>query len=99
MRSAAGIISKYPEGVIDLIVIHPLQQRFEWVDIPQSVKQLAEMRTYGIVKEKDAYDLYGVSKAEGAVSIVRPDGYVGTISRLASFHVVEEYFKRTLREV
>ena len=99
MRSAEATLSKYPQGVIDLIVIHPLQQRFEWTDIPRSVKQLAEMRTYGVAKKEDVYEVYGVSKDEGAVVVVRPDGYVGTISYLESYQTVEAYFKRTLREI
>jgi phenol 2-monooxygenase len=99
LRSAEATLSKYPQGVIDLIVIHPLQQRFEWTDIPQSVKRLAEMRTYGVAKKEDAYEVYGVSKDEGAVVVVRPDGYLGTISHLGSYQTVEAYFKRTLREI
>jgi phenol 2-monooxygenase len=99
LRSAEVTLSKYPQGVIDLIVIHPLQQRFEWTDLPRSVKQLAEMRTYGVAKKEDAYEVYGVSKDQGAVVVVRPDGYVGTISHLESYQTVEAYFKRTLREI
>ena len=57
------------------------------------------MRTYGIAGKEDAYEVYGVSKEQGAVSVVRPDGYVGTISELASFQTVVEYFKRNLREI
>ena len=86
-------------GVIDLIVIHPLQQRFEWTDIPRSVKLLAEMRTYGIARKEDAYEVYGVSQGKGAVVVVRPDGYVGTISHLGSYETVDDYFKRNLREI
>ena len=99
MHSAEATLSRHMRGVIDLIVIHPLQQRFEWTDIPRSVKQLAEMRTYGIAKKEDAYKVYGVCKDEGAVVIVRPDGYVGTISHLGSYEIVNAYFKRTLREI
>lgn len=80
-------------------MIHPLQHRFEWTEIPRSVKRLAEMRTYGVAKGEDAYELYGVSKDKGAVVVVRPDGYVGTISHLESHQTVEAYFKRTLREI
>ena len=80
-------------------MIHPLQQRFEWTDIPRSVKRVAEMRTYGVARKEDAYEVYGFSKEQGAVSVVRPDGYVGTISELTSFQTVEEYFKRNLREI
>lgn len=79
-------------------MIHPLQQRFEWTDIPRSVKRLAEMRTYGIAKE-DAYEVYGVSKDKGAVIVIRPDGYVGTMSHPGSYKTVDAYFKRNLREI
>jgi phenol 2-monooxygenase len=99
LRSTETTLPKYPQGIIDLIVIHPLQQRFEWTDIPRSVKRLAEMRTYGVAKKEDAYEVYGVSKDKGAVVVVRPDGYVGTISHLDSYQTVEAYFKRTLREI
>ena len=57
------------------------------------------MRTYGVARKEDAYEVYGFSKEQGAVSVVRPDGYVGTISELTSFQTVEEYFKRNLREI
>lgn len=99
LRSAEVTILKYPQGIIDLIVIHPLQQRFEWTDIPRSVKRLVEMRTYGVATKENAYEVYGVSKDKGVVVVVRPDGYVGTISHLDSFQIVEAYFKRTLREI
>ena len=99
LRSAESTLSRYPQGVIDLIVIHPLPQRFEWTDVPRFVKRVAEMRTYGIARKEDAYEVYGVSKEQGAVSVVRPDGYVGTISELASFQTFVEYFKRNLREI
>lgn len=99
LRSAEATLSKYPHGVIDLVVIHPLQQRFEWTDIPRFVKRLAEMRTYGMSKKEDAYEVYGASKDKGAVVVIRPDGYVGTISHPGSFETVDAYFKRTLREI
>lgn len=57
------------------------------------------MRTYGIAKREDAYESYKVSKDKGAVVVVRPDGYVGTISHLESYQIVEAYFRRTLREI
>lgn len=57
------------------------------------------MRTYGVTKKENAYDVYGVSKDKGAVVVVRPDGYVGTIGHLGSYQTVDSYFKRTLREI
>ncbi|KAL1303744.1 hypothetical protein AAFC00_007087 [Neodothiora populina] len=73
----------YPAGTIDLAIIHPpLIRHFEWTDLPAEVKQHAEMRVYGTSKTEDAYEVYGVSKEEGAVLVVRPDGYVGVMSSL-----------------
>ena len=80
-------------------MIHPLQQRFERTDIPRSVKRLAEMRTYSVARKEDAYEIYGVSKGKGAVIVVRPDGYVGTIGHLGPYETVDDYFKRNLREI
>jgi phenol 2-monooxygenase len=57
------------------------------------------MRTYGMSKKEDAYEVYGASKDKGAVVVIRPDGYVGTISHPGSFAAVDAYFKRTLREI
>ena len=57
------------------------------------------MRTYGIARKEDAYEVYGVSQGKGAVVVVRPDGYVGTISHLGSYETVDDYFKRNLRAI
>lgn len=93
------IIGRFPVGIIDFVVLHPLKERFEWIDIPQSVKQTAEMRTYGLATKEDAYDVFGIAKEDGALVIVRPDGYVGMMSRLTALDVVEAYFKGCLLEV
>ena len=42
-----------------------------------------------------AYDSYGISKDDGAIIIVRPDGYVGIVAPLSEEGVkeVNEYFE------
>ena len=54
------------------------------------------MKTYGLAKREDAYDIYGVPKEDGASVVVRPDGYVGMLGRLDSPGVVESYFEGCL---
>jgi phenol 2-monooxygenase len=87
---------QFPAGTIDLIVLHPLKTRFEWTDIPPNVKEAAEMRTYGLSRKEDAYEIYGVRKDEGLIAVVRPDGYVGTLAPLSSTQEVEIYLRACL---
>jgi phenol 2-monooxygenase len=89
-------VQQFPTGTIDLVVLHPLKTRFEWTDIPPSVKEAAEMRTYGLSRKEDAYDIYGVCKDEGLIAVVRPDGYVGTLAPLSSTQEVETYLRSCL---
>ena len=92
LSSCSDIIARFPAGTINLIVLHPLKQRFEWSDIPLSVKRLAEMRTYGLSRKEDAYDIFGISKDVGGVAIIRPDGYIGIVSTLSNTIDIEAYF-------
>jgi phenol 2-monooxygenase (NADPH) len=39
----------------------------------------------------DAYETYGIGH-NGAIVVVRPDGYVGMVAPLENVAVVEEYF-------
>ena len=89
-------MQQFPIGVINLAVLHPLKERFEWTDIPSCVKRFAEMRTYGMAKEEDAYEIYNVSKAEGLIAVIRPDGYVGQLAPLSGHKQVETYFRDCL---
>lgn len=57
------------------------------------------MRTYGLSKKEDAYELYGIHKDDGVIIAVRPDGYVGMLSPLTSFNFVEKYFDGCLTRV
>jgi phenol 2-monooxygenase (NADPH) len=38
------------------------------------------------------YKAYGIDKLKGAIVIVRPDGYVGTVAPLESLGSVLDYF-------
>ena len=43
------------------------------------------------------YEKYGIDKLRGAIVIVRPDGYVGTISALDNARELNEYFASFLK--
>jgi phenol 2-monooxygenase len=96
LQSCIDIIQKFPTGASNLVILHPLQERFEWSDVPPAVKTFAEMRTYGLAKREDAYDIFGVSKDDGLVAVIRPDGYVGMLAPLSSPKTVEGYFRGCL---
>lgn len=99
LRSCEETMRKFPVGTIDLVLVHPLRERFEWTDLPRFVKQCAEMKTYGLAAGENAYGVYGIPAEEGALAVIRPDGYVGTISPLTRPVDVEAYFKGCLLEV
>lgn len=99
LLSCTDIIQKFPAGLINLALLHPLKKRFEWTDIPSVVKTLAEMRIYGLDKEEDAYEIYGIDKEDGVIAVIRPDGYVGTLAPLSAPEVVETYFQGCLVRV
>ncbi|VZH87813.1 unnamed protein product [Fusarium fujikuroi] len=69
LQSSVDILQKFPIGTVNLIVVHPLTSRFEWTDIPAGVKTFAEMRTYGVSKKEDVYEVLGVSKDDGVVAV------------------------------
>ncbi|KAH7113457.1 putative phenol monooxygenase [Dactylonectria estremocensis] len=94
--SSIDIIQKFPRNTIDLVILHPLNERFEWTDLPPSLKTFAEMRVYGLAKKEDAYEIFGVSKDEGLVAAIRPDGYVGILAPLLGSKSVEAYFRGCL---
>jgi phenol 2-monooxygenase (NADPH) len=91
LQSSVDTLQKFPKGTVNLIVMHPLTSRFEWSDLPAGVKTFAEMRTYGVSKKEDVYEVLGVSKDDGVVAVVRPDGYVGMMAVLSQMNNVEDY--------
>jgi phenol 2-monooxygenase (NADPH) len=93
LQSCIDTIQEFPPGVIDLVILHPLQERFEWTDLPPSVKSFAEMRVYGSTKNEDAFDILGVNKDQGLIAVIRPDGYVGVLAPLSASQQVESYFR------
>ncbi|CZT15142.1 related to phenol hydroxylase [Ramularia collo-cygni] len=99
LRNCETLLHKFPADTIDLIVLHPLEKRFEWSDLPISLKKTAEMRIYGLSKKEDAFEILGVPKRRGSLVVIRPDGYVGMLARLDACGSVESYFESCLVKI
>ncbi|RJE26342.1 Phenol 2-monooxygenase [Aspergillus sclerotialis] len=96
----SSIIPRFPESLIEQVVVHPRVPRdFVWQDLPQELKHHSEMRFYSGYEMEDVYKIYGVDPAEGALAVVRPDGYVGVTAELGDVNRVERYLERCLRTV
>ncbi len=90
------ILPYFVRSVVELVVIHPYsEQRFEWTDIPRCIKDNAEMRFHGVSVD-DVYDIYGVNRKEGAIAVLRPDGYVGQVTTLNDAKRVLAYLQGCL---
>jgi len=63
------------------------------------VKEHAEMRFYNTTELENVYAVYGVNPERGALAVVRPDGYIGTIAELEDTDRVRSYMKGCVREV
>ncbi|KAL4945073.1 hypothetical protein BDV06DRAFT_231798 [Aspergillus oleicola] len=75
-------------------------QDFTWRELPSELKSHSEMRFYsGYDLADDVYKIYGVDEGEGAVAVVRPDGYIGVVARLDDVERVEGYLAGVLRRV
>ena len=90
---------KFLDDTVELVAVHPIKNsELEWNDLPQCLKRNAEMRFYGLGID-DAYRIYGASEHEGAIAVVRPDGYIGTITPLHKPEEVRMYLEDCLATV
>jgi phenol 2-monooxygenase len=100
LKHISSILSQFPAGIIELVVLHALESNtFIWTDIPEVVKAEAEMRFYNGTELENAYKIYGIDPEKGAVAVVRPDGYIGTVAGLADTSRIDAYLKGCLRTV
>ncbi|KAE9370736.1 putative phenol monooxygenase [Stipitochalara longipes BDJ] len=98
LNQISTILSRFPAGIIELVILHPLESNtFVWTDIPEAVKTHSEMRFYNATELEDAYRIYGIDPKKGAVAVVRPDGYIGTITELKDTDRIGEFLRRCLR--
>ncbi|KAI2669723.1 hypothetical protein CBS147355_9717 [Penicillium roqueforti] len=94
------LVARFPPTLVGQIILHPhINEAFEWEDIPDCVKEQAEMSYYDGSNPEDAYKIYGVDPAQGALVVIRPDGYVGIVAGLDGAAKVEEYLRRCIRPV
>lgn len=100
LAQLGAIIPRFPSSVLEQVVIHPrLEKDFVWTDIPREVKQYSEMKFYSGYELDDVYGIYGVNPTEGALAVVRPDGYIGVISALSDVKRVQSYLESLIRTV
>lgn len=82
------------------MILHPLPSNtFTWRDVPALVRDAAEMRFYNGTELQHAYATYGVDAEKGALAVVRPDGYVGTLAALGDVGRMGAYLGGCLRGV
>ena len=94
------LLQRFPVGIIEIVALHALPSNsFVWTDVPAVLREEAEMRFYNGTELENAYSVYGVDPEKGAVAVVRPDGYIGTVSALEDVDRVRLYLKGCLREV
>lgn len=54
------------------------------------------MSFYNGYELDDAYRIYGVDPAHGALVAIRPDGYVGIIAQLGDVDRIDAYLSRII---
>jgi phenol 2-monooxygenase len=94
------LLQRFPANIIELVALHPLRSdSFVWTDVPAVLREESEMRFYNGTELDNAYKTYGVDPEKGAVTVVRPDGYIGTIAELGDIERLGRYLRGCLREM
>ncbi|KAL5363873.1 putative efflux pump antibiotic resistance protein [Aspergillus floccosus] len=79
----SSVLPRFPASLIEQVVVHPrLSKSFTWRDVPRELKTHSEMRFHSGYEMDDVYQIYGVDPGQGALAVIRPDGYVGMIAAL-----------------
>ncbi|KAE8351577.1 FAD binding domain-containing protein [Aspergillus coremiiformis] len=95
-----SVLPRFPAFTVEQVVIHPrLGKTFTWRNVPHELKKYSEMRFHSGYELDDVYQIYGVNPAQGALVVIRPDGYVGTIAALADVSRVDRYLEGCLRTI
>ncbi|KAE8330329.1 FAD binding domain-containing protein [Aspergillus sergii] len=85
-------LPRFPSSTIEQLVIYPAPlDAFEWEHIPHGIRYWSEMRFYNGYEVNDAYAIYGLDPAKGALAIVRPDGYIGVVGMLTDLDRIDHY--------
>lgn len=100
LAALGKIIPQFPPSVLEQVVVHPKVGRdFMWDDIPRELKRYSEMSFYNGYELDDVYSTFGVDPGQGALAVVRPDGYIGIVAELGDFKRVEQYLKALIRTI
>ncbi|PGH17485.1 hypothetical protein AJ79_01085 [Helicocarpus griseus UAMH5409] len=97
-RICQEVLPSFIPSTLELIIFTPFNSfSFEWANIPSFIKQEAEMRVHYL--DSEGYATYGVEVKLGAIAVVRPDGYIGTIAKLDDTEKINRYLTRCLQTV
>ncbi|KOS36742.1 hypothetical protein ACN38_g12495 [Penicillium nordicum] len=100
LTTLGASISRFPKSLVEQVIIHPrLPRNFMWKDIPREAKEHSEMSFYSGYEMDDVYGIYGVNPTEGALAIVRPDGYIGVIAALNDVNRALGYLEKLVRTI
>jgi phenol 2-monooxygenase len=89
---------RYPRGSAQgLIVLPEVEENVDWSIFPEVVRERIEMEV--LCASDGTYAFYGIDPEEGAMVIVRPDQFVGTIVGPGDVDKMLAYFDRVLVQV
>ncbi|RPD53360.1 hypothetical protein L227DRAFT_399930 [Lentinus tigrinus ALCF2SS1-6] len=102
MAKPDGFLARFGKGehgkVFDILSISSApKQATNYTDLPRLFRPhwskvlLDDMDMYARVGG-GGYEVYGIDKEKGAIVVVRPDGYVGTVAPFESLDDVNAYF-------
>ncbi|RAH43105.1 uncharacterized protein BO95DRAFT_502709 [Aspergillus brunneoviolaceus CBS 621.78] len=93
-----ALLPQFPNDVVEQFVIYPPNRcPRNWSDLPTSLKRHSEMRLYDGLAVQGAYELFEVNVHQGALIILRPEGYIGMIASLERHGLLQDYFTSCLR--
>lgn len=95
-RLATALVPRYPKGSVHPVIVFPGSEMadVDWSIFPEAIQKSMEMDVFGATN--DTYVLYGIDPEEGAIAVVRPDQFVGTIASLADLEKITAYLDRVL---
>ncbi|CAL1714087.1 unnamed protein product [Somion occarium] len=98
LGKSTGLLKRYEDGVFEILTIcATVKECLNYTDLPEVLRPhwsrvlLDDVDMFGRTGGK-GYDIYGVDPSQGAIIVVRPDGYVGTVTPLEGVKDLETYF-------
>ncbi|KAL5050820.1 hypothetical protein BDW71DRAFT_215950 [Aspergillus fruticulosus] len=98
--ATASLAQQFNPSLVEQIIVYPrVEGEITWNSVPACVKERSEMAFYNGYELEDAYGIYGVDPARGALVVVRPDGYVGLIAELRDVASVDAYLSPVVARI